>query len=91
LMGLQGMQIEENAKQMQENLAGLQTQLNKFSDSFGKIGTHLKNAGQSYTEAETRLEKAEINLKSMLAGESEAQIEQPQRNPELPFANKQSA
>ncbi len=92
LMGLQGMQIEENARRMQKNLAGLQTQLDKFSDSFGKIGTHLKNAGQSYNDAETRLEKTEIALKSMLAGDSDAQIEeQPQGNPELPFANKHSA
>src|SRR5215467_3650989 len=52
LMGLQGMQIEENAKRMQKNLAGLQMQLEKFSDPFIKIGTHLRNAAQSYSDAE---------------------------------------
>ncbi|HJZ63480.1 MAG TPA: DNA recombination protein RmuC [Candidatus Acidoferrum sp.] len=92
LMGLQGMQIEENAKRMQKNLAGLQVQLEKFSDPFAKIGTHLRNAAQSYSDAEKRLEKAEVTLESMLEGDSEAQVEeQSQRNPELPFANKQSA
>jgi len=92
LMGLQGMQIEENAKRMQKNLAGLQVQLEKFSDPFMKIGTHLRNATQSYSDAEKRLEKVEVTLESMLAGDSDAQLEdQPQKDPELPFANKQSA
>jgi len=92
LMGLQGMQIEENAKRMQKNLAGLQVQLEKFSDPFIKIGTHLRNATQSYSDAEKRLEKAEVTLESMLAGNSDTQLEdQPQKDPELPFANKQSA
>src|SRR5499433_2182071 len=90
LMGLQGMQIEENAKRMQKNLAGLQAQLEKFSDPFAKIGTHLRNAAQSYSDAEKRLEKADVMLDSMLEGDSEAQLEEQPRNPELPFANKQS-
>lgn len=92
LMGLQGMQIEENAKRMQKNLAGLKVQLEKISDPFVKIGTHLRNAAQSYSDAEKRLDKAEITLESMLAGDSDSQLEdQPQKDPELPFANKQSA
>jgi len=92
LMGLQGMQIEENAKRMQKNLAGLQVQLHKFSDPFTKIGTHLRNASQTYADAEKRLEKAELTLGSMLEGDSESQLENgSQENPRLPFSNKQSA
>ena len=92
LMGLQGMQIEENAKRMQKNLAGLQVQLHKFSDPFTKIGTHLRNAAQTYTDAEKRLEKAELTLGSMLEGDSEPQLENDsQEHPKLPFTNKQSA
>ena len=92
LMGLQGMQIEENAKRMQKNLAGLQVQLHKFSDPFAKIGTHLRNASQTYADAEKRLEKAELTLGSMLEGDSESQLENgSQENPRLPFSSKQSA
>jgi len=58
LMGLQGMQIEENAKRMQKNLAGLQVQLHKFSDPFTKIGTHLRNASQTYADAEKAIRKS---------------------------------
>src|SRR5882672_4037306 len=91
LMGLQGMQIEENAKRMQKNLAGLQSQFEKFADPFGKIGTHLKNAVQSYAEAEKRLEKAESAIGSMLGSSAEQlEVEFPSQ-PALPAANKQSA
>jgi DNA recombination protein RmuC len=92
LMGLQGMQIEENAKHLRANLAGLQSQLQKFADPFEKLGTHLKNAAQSYTEADKRFEKAESSVESMLAGDSLPKItNEPQGPLNLPAANKQSA
>jgi DNA recombination protein RmuC len=50
LMGLQGMQIEENAKQLHASLAGLQKQMENFTDAFGKLGTHLKNAQDALGE-----------------------------------------
>ncbi len=65
-MGLKGMQIEENAKRLSENLAGMRKQLDTFSEYFEKIGTHLKNAQQSYTEADKRLDKASNTLASLL-------------------------
>jgi DNA recombination protein RmuC len=71
LMGLQGMQIEENAKKLHASLAGLQKQLENFADPFAKLGTHLKNAQQSYSEVEKRLEKAESTLGGMLGAGSE--------------------
>ena len=92
LMGLQGMQIEENAKNLRANLAGLQSQLRKFVDPFEKLGTHLKNAAQSYAEADKRFEKAETSVEALLAGDSVPQIPaDPQRTLDLPIANKQSA
>jgi DNA recombination protein RmuC len=92
LMGLQGMQIEENAKHLRANLAGLQSNLQKFSDPFEKLGTHLKNAAQSYAEADKRFEKAESSVESMLAGDSVPQFAtEPQESLILPAANKKSA
>ena len=74
LMGLQGMQIEENAKKLLASLAGLQKQLENVADPFGKLGTHLKNAQQSYSEAEKRLERAETTLEGMLGAGSDAAL-----------------
>ena len=92
LMGLQGMQIEENAKNLRANLAGLQSQLRKFVDPFEKLGTHLKNAAQSYAEADKRFEKAETSVEALLAGDSVPQIAgDPQGTLPLPVASKQSA
>ena len=65
-MGLRGMQIEENAKRLSENLSGMRKQLDTFSEYFEKIGTHLKNAQQSYTEADKRFDKASNTLDSLL-------------------------
>jgi len=66
LMGLQGMQIEENAKRLHSSLAGLQKQMENFTDAFGKLGTHLKNAQQNYVEADRHFDKAQNTLGEML-------------------------
>lgn len=92
LMGLQGMQVEENAKRLHEGLRGLQNQLEKFLEPFGKIGTHLKNAAQTYAEAEKKFEKAENTLQLMAGGESQPELfDNSPEPPALPNAKKQSA
>ena len=84
-MGLQGMQIEENAKRLYSNLSGMQKQMETFSEFFEKLGTHLKNAQQSYAEADKRFEKAQNTLESMLgAGAEEAALEIAQGTLALP-------
>ena len=65
-MGLRGMQIEENAKRLLGSLSGMQKQMETFTDVFEKLGSHLKNAQQSYSEADKRLEKAQDTLGGML-------------------------
>jgi DNA recombination protein RmuC len=67
-MGLRGMQIEENAKRLLGNLDGVQKNLETFGDVFEKLGTHLKNAQQSYSEADRRFEKAQNTLANVLTG-----------------------
>lgn len=85
LMGLQGMQIEENAKRLHASLAGLQKQMDNFVDAFGKLGTHLKNAQQSYGEADKRFDKAQDTLGQMLgAGADGAALIDAQEAPSLP-------
>jgi len=65
-MGLRGMQIEENAKRLLGSLSGMQKQMENFTDTFEKLGNHLKNAQQSYSEADKRLEKTQDTLGGML-------------------------
>jgi DNA recombination protein RmuC len=94
LMGLQGMQIEENAKRLHASLAGLQKQMENFTDAFGKLGTHLRNAQQSYGEADKRFDKAQDTLGEMLgAGSGDAVLSDTQGTLLLPDESsaKQSA
>jgi DNA recombination protein RmuC len=94
LMGLQGMQIEENAKRLHSSLAGLQKQMENFTDAFGKLGTHLKNAQQNYAEADKHFDKAQNTLGEMLgASPGEAALSDTQDTLSLPAESsaKQSA
>lgn len=68
LLGLRGMQIEENARHLLANLAGLKKQFDTFSEVFEKLGTHLRNAQQSHTEADRKLERARNSLDQMAQG-----------------------
>jgi DNA recombination protein RmuC len=82
-MGLRGMQIEENARRLSNGLSGLQKRLGNFVDSFDKVGTHLKNAQNSYQEAGKRLDRTELALEGMLtSGDASAgaQAELPLNN-----------
>jgi DNA recombination protein RmuC len=65
-MGLRGMQIEENAKKLLSNLDGMRKHMETFTDLFDKLGNHLKNAQQSYSDADKRLEKAQDTLGGLL-------------------------
>ncbi|HVH71518.1 MAG TPA: DNA recombination protein RmuC, partial [Candidatus Dormibacteraeota bacterium] len=73
LMGLQGMQIEENAKRLQASLAGMQKHLENFTQMFGRLGRHLKNAQICYSESEKRIDKAQDTLESLLGGGGRAE------------------
>jgi DNA recombination protein RmuC len=84
-MGMRGMQIEENAKRLQAHLSGLQKQLNRFTDVFEKLGTHLRNAEQSYLEADKRFQRAETTLSGML-GENTTEIPAPAPQGQLPLS-----
>ncbi|HTS13188.1 MAG TPA: DNA recombination protein RmuC [Candidatus Limnocylindrales bacterium] len=68
LMGLRGLQIEENARRLLGSLAGLNRQLETFSDTFEKVGTHLRHAQQSYEDADSRLDRTRNSLQQMSQG-----------------------
>ncbi|HXM97205.1 MAG TPA: DNA recombination protein RmuC [Candidatus Dormibacteraeota bacterium] len=87
-MGMRGMKIEENAKRLHASLAGLDKQIGTFTDIFEKLGGHLKNAQQSYNDADKRLEKAQTTLGNLLAAVPEDALIPPAPEivpPTLPF------
>jgi len=65
-MGLRGMQIEENARRLGAGLSGLQKQLGMLNEVFERLGTHLKNVQQTYSDADKRLEKTQTTLENLL-------------------------
>ena len=89
-MGLRGMQTEENVRLLLGSLSGLEKQLEKFAEKFDVLGTHLKNAAQSYGDADKLLEKTQDGLHGMLApAHAEPKLENGQSR--LSFAAEASA
>jgi DNA recombination protein RmuC len=68
LLGLRGMQVEENARRLLDSLGGLKKQFDTFTEVFEKLGTHLRNAQQSHSEADRKLERARNSLEQMAQG-----------------------
>src|SRR3989338_9651522 len=56
-LGLKGLKIEENAKNILKNLSTLTVEINKFKDDFDILGVHLTNAGSKYTDSQKRLDR----------------------------------
>ena len=84
-LGLRGMQIEENAKRISAGLSGIQKNMATFTDVFEKLGTHLRNAQQSYGEADKRLEKTQNTLDSLVGtSAADASLENGQGTLALP-------
>ncbi len=69
-MGLRGMQIEENATRLFSSLSGMHKQMETFTEVFEKLGTHIKNSQQAYTDADKRLEKTQNTLDNLLGTSS---------------------
>jgi len=56
-LGLRGLKVEENARQILKSLGGLSNEVNKFREEFSLLGGHLTNAGRKYDDSRRRLEK----------------------------------
>jgi DNA recombination protein RmuC len=77
MLGLRGMQIEENAKRLLLSLTGLKKQIENFSDIYDKLGGHLRNAQASYTDADGKLERARNALDEMAQGTPDTKALEP--------------
>ncbi|MFZ3201545.1 MAG: DNA recombination protein RmuC [Candidatus Acidiferrales bacterium] len=79
-ISLQGQKIEENARHLLANMAGLSKQFDSFAEVYEKLGTHLRHAQQNYEEADSRLSRARNSLEQMTQGalpEAEVKVLEP--------------
>lgn len=67
-VSLQGQKIEENARHLLANLAGLKKQFESFEEVYEKLGTHLRHAQQSYEDADSKLSRARNSVEQMSQG-----------------------
>lgn len=65
VLGLRGLQIEKDAREIQARLARLRGDLDKFRDPFDVIGKHLTNARNKYDEAAAALDRVEAKLEGI--------------------------
>ena len=66
-LGLRGLQVEQNARQMLDSLSRLQNEFDRFADDYRLVGTHLGRAQSKYAEALPKLESIQRALPGQLA------------------------
>ena len=65
-LGLRGLQVEQNARQMLDSLSRLQNDFDRFADDYRLIGTHLGRAQSKYSEGLPKLESIQRALPGQL-------------------------
>ena len=72
LIGLRGMKIEQQAKEILEHLSQLRQDFKRFAEDYTVVGTHLTNAHKKYEDAARRLGKFETRLETIEADSTPA-------------------
>jgi DNA recombination protein RmuC len=65
LLGLRGMQIEQSAKEMMQNLTRLTGDLERFNNDYVLVGKHLTNASRAFDDSRKRLEKFDTKFEKI--------------------------
>lgn len=65
LIGLRGLQLEKNTKDMLSYIMHLQSDFGKFSEEYELVGKHLSHAKNSYETSEKRLGRLSEKLSSI--------------------------
>lgn len=61
-LGLKGLKIEENAKEILKNLSGLTNEIDKLKEDFELLGSHLNNASRKYDDSHRRIDRLSDKL-----------------------------
>lgn len=81
LLGLKGMHIEEQARDILKNLARLSGDFEKFRGDFDLVGKHLTNVKTKYDDADKRLEKFSDRLQALSGAEPGQVLEETNKLP----------
>jgi len=65
ILGLRGLRIEANAREIQSDLTRLGDDLGKVRDHMSKMGTHLGNAQKQFDETQRHLDRFEDKLEGI--------------------------
>ncbi|HYN14737.1 MAG TPA: DNA recombination protein RmuC [Terriglobales bacterium] len=76
VVGLKSLHVSQQAESILRQMESLRFELEKFTDVYDKLGTHLKNAGKSYDDSTRALSKLENRVHN-LAGAGISQTELP--------------
>jgi DNA recombination protein RmuC len=76
VVGLKSLHVSQQAESILRQMESLRFELEKFTDVYDKLGTHLKNAGKSYDDSTRALSKLENRVQN-LAGAGISQPELP--------------
>jgi len=71
VFGLQGLQIEQEAKVIRGELSQVQNMLGKFSTEYSQVGKHLSNAIGKYNDSEKSVEKLNDRLNRITGQKAE--------------------
>lgn len=75
LFGLKGMELERRGGEILSHLRRLQGDLDKFSNEYVKLGTHLTNARGAFERGDKRLAGLDIKLRTLEDGEETPELE----------------
>jgi len=64
IMGLRGLKVEEHAHEILKTLGQMNAEFARISETFSKIGTHLRNLSSAYQETEKRIDKFAVRLEA---------------------------
>jgi DNA recombination protein RmuC len=74
LVGLNSMRVSQRAESVLKEIQSLELELDKFTDVFSKLGTHLKNATRAYDDSGRELSKVESRVQSLAGDNSQQQL-----------------
>ncbi|MGH7857943.1 MAG: DNA recombination protein RmuC [Candidatus Binatia bacterium] len=77
LLGLRGLRVEDQAREILRQLGRLQGDLERFREDFRLVGKHLTNASSCFGSAEKRLEKLTERLATIDHAEAAPAVELP--------------
>lgn len=83
LLGLRGMRVEENAREIMDGILRLEKELEVFSGDFELVGTHLGNSMKKYADAAKRFDRFEMKVEQ-LTGLSKSVEGEAAPSPETP-------